>query len=227
MASLVAASALFLLIHFGVSGTRLRDMLSARLGEGPYRGVFALASLLSLVWMIMAFRRAPFIHLWGPTPELLPVAEGLVLIAFVFVVVGLSTRNPTSIGREAAVRREDVVSGILRITRHPFLWGTALWALVHVVMNGELRALVLFGSLLVLALRGPAAIDAKRRRKLGSDWERFERATSNVPFAAIIARRNRLGPALREIGLWRLLLALAVFGAVLMLHGKLFGHPLT
>ena len=50
MLNLIAASAYFLLIHFGVSGTKLRDTLVARLGEGPYRGAFALASLLGLVW---------------------------------------------------------------------------------------------------------------------------------------------------------------------------------
>jgi hypothetical protein len=43
MLNLIAASAYFLLIHFGVSGTKLRDTLVARLGEGPYRGAFALA----------------------------------------------------------------------------------------------------------------------------------------------------------------------------------------
>jgi hypothetical protein len=48
---LIAASAFFLLNYFGVSGTRLRDVLVARIGAGPYRGAFALASLVGLVWM--------------------------------------------------------------------------------------------------------------------------------------------------------------------------------
>src|SRR5207244_12108605 len=50
------ACAFFLLIHFGVSGTRLRDALVARFGVGPYRGVFSLASLVGLLWMIRAYR---------------------------------------------------------------------------------------------------------------------------------------------------------------------------
>src|SRR5882762_5738291 len=49
MFDLIAAGAYFLLIHFGVSGTRLRDTLVARLGEGPFRGAFALASVIGLV----------------------------------------------------------------------------------------------------------------------------------------------------------------------------------
>ena len=51
MLNLITASAYFLLIHFGVSGTRLRDRLVTRLGAGPYRGAFALASVVGLVWM--------------------------------------------------------------------------------------------------------------------------------------------------------------------------------
>lgn len=55
MFNLVVASAYFLLIHFAVSGTRLRDALVARLGEGPYRGAFSFASLIGLVWLIYAY----------------------------------------------------------------------------------------------------------------------------------------------------------------------------
>jgi hypothetical protein len=49
MFNLITASAYLLLIHFGVSGTRLRDALVARLDEGPYRGAFSFASLIGLV----------------------------------------------------------------------------------------------------------------------------------------------------------------------------------
>jgi uncharacterized membrane protein len=101
-----------------------------------------------------------------------------------------------------------------------------LWALVHLVINGDAASLILFGSLLLLALAGTAAIDAKRRRRFGGQWEAFARQTSNVPFAAIAAGRNQLGPALREIGIVRPLIAIAVFAALTFLHGRLFGAPL-
>ncbi len=54
MPSLIGASAFFLLIHFGVSGTRLRDALVRRLGEKAYRGLFSLDYLAGIVWMIAA-----------------------------------------------------------------------------------------------------------------------------------------------------------------------------
>ncbi|GAC1451581.1 MAG: NnrU family protein [Steroidobacteraceae bacterium] len=225
MPSLIGACAFFLLIHFVVSGTHLRDALVARLGERAYRGAFSLASLAGLVWMGRAYAHAPFVGLWGRLAGLKPMAFVLVFIALLFIVVGLATPSPTSVGMES--RLAQGARGILRITRHPFLWGVALWALVHLVMNGDLASLTLFGSLLALALLGPGLIDARRRRHYGDAWQRFAAATSSAPFAAIAAGRNQLGPALGEIGVVRPLIAVAVYAAVFLLHGRLAGVPLT
>jgi uncharacterized membrane protein len=228
MPYLIAASAFFLLIHFGISGTRLRDVLVARIGDGPYRGAFSLASVFGLLWLIAAYGHAPMVHLWDQPTGLRPLAFVLVLIAFLFVVIGLATPNPTTAGMESKLTQgTDIVRGVVRITRHPFLWGVALWALVHLILNGDLASLILFGSLLLLAVGGTATIDAKRRRKFGSEWTRFSQATSNVPFVAIAGGRNALGPALREIGVLRLIIAVAVYALVFIFHGRLFGAPLT
>jgi uncharacterized membrane protein len=227
MLDLIAASAYFLLIHFGVSGTRLRDALIARIGSGPYRGAFALASLLGLAWMVYAFRHTPDVPLWGLVLGLRPAVDVLVLIAFLFAVVGVATPSPTRVGMESQLRHgPDIARGIVRITRHPFLWGVALWALVHLIVNGDLAALILFGSLFVLGLGGTVSIDAKRRRAFGEQWTQFAGVTSNIPFAAIITGRNRLGPALLEIGLWRPLAAVAVYAVAFYLHGQV-GPSLT
>ena len=227
MLSLIAASAYFLLIHFGVSGTRLRDELVTRLGAGPYRGAFALASVVGLVWMSYAYRHAPTVELWGLVLGLRPAAYVLVFIAFLFVVIGLTTPSPTRVGMESKVGQgPEAARGIVRITRHPFLWGIALWAFVHLIVNGDLASLIFFGSLLVLAVLGTLAIDAKRRRNFGEQWSKFANVTSDVPFAAVAAGRNRLGPALAEIGLWRPLVAILVYAVAFYLHGR-FGPPLT
>ncbi|HKR34403.1 MAG TPA: NnrU family protein [Steroidobacteraceae bacterium] len=227
MANLVAAAVFFLAIHFGVSGTRLRDGLVSVVGERAFRGLFALASLIGLIWMARAYSHAPHVPLWGQLLALQPIALPLLLIAFAFIVVGIATPSPTKVGMESQLTREVQVRGMTRITRHPFLWGTALWALVHFVINGDAASSILFGSLLLLAVGGTASIDAKRRRNFGERWEHFARETSNVPFAAIVAGRNRLGPALREIGVVRPLVAIVIFVAVFALHGRLFGAPLT
>src|SRR5215510_7061708 len=138
MTSLILASAYFLLIHFVVSGTPLRDRLVARMKNGPYRGAFALASIIGLVWMSMAYARAPMIDLWGQHLDWKRFAIPLMFLALLFVVIGIATPNPTRVGMEKKVTQAEAVRGMVRITRHPFLWGAALWAAVHVAVNGDL-----------------------------------------------------------------------------------------
>jgi uncharacterized membrane protein len=227
MVNLIAAAAFFLAIHFGVSGTRLRDRLVRVVGDKPFLGLFALASIIGLIWLGRAYSHAPHVSLWGQLLALKPVAMPLLLIAFLFIVIGIATPSPTKVGMESRLTREVQVRGMTRITRHPFLWGTALWALEHFIINGDAASSILFGSLLVLAVGGTSSIDAKRRRAFGDRWEQFARQTSNVPFAAIFAGRNQLAPALREIGVVRPLIAIAVFAALFVLHGRLFGAPLA
>jgi uncharacterized membrane protein len=225
MPDLIAACACFLLIHFAVSGTRLRDALAGRLGEGPYRGLFSLASLIGIGWMVYAYRRAPLLATWGFLPGFRPAAYVLVLIAFLFAVIGILTPSPTQVGMESRLGPESA-RGMVRITRHPFLWGVGIWAGTHLIVNGDVASLILFGSLLLLALGGTASIDAKRRRRFPDQWARFAEATSSVPFAAIARGGNRLGPAAAEIGAWRLIAALALYAAAFYLHGRI-GPPLA
>jgi uncharacterized membrane protein len=227
MANLIAAAAFFLGIHFGISGTRLRDRLVGLIGDKVYRGAFALTSIAGLVWLIWAYSTAPYVRLWGRLIALEPFAPPLVFAAVVFVVIGIVTPSPTRVGMESQLARDVPVRGMTRISRHPFLWGTALWAFVHFVINGHVASSILFGSLMVLAVAGTVSIDAKRRRAYGERWERFAAQTSNVPFLAIVARRNNLSPAVHEIGIVRPALAIAVFAALYLLHGRLFGAPLT
>lgn len=227
MSSLIAASVFFLAIHFGVSGTKLRDVLTARIGEKIYRLLFSLASIAGLVWMSMAYGRAPVTELWGPLVGLRPAAPPVVLLAFLFAVIGVATPTPTRVGMGSQLTQgADLVRGMVRITRHPFLWGVALWALIHTLLKGDLASLIFFGSLLLLALGGTLSIDAKRHRHFSNAWDSFAQSTSNVPFAAIVAGRNQLWPALREIGLWRPLLGVAAYVVMALLHGRLFGWPL-
>jgi uncharacterized membrane protein len=228
MFNLIAASAYFLLIHFGVSSTRLRDTLVARLGEGRYRAAFALASVVGLVWMIYGYRHAPTVDLWGQLLGLRPLAFALVFVAFLFVGIGLATPSPTRVGMESKLlEATDIARGMVRITRHPFLWGVALWALVHLIVNGDLASFILFGSLLLLSLSGTVAIDAKRRRKFGDHWIQFAQTTSNVPFAAIASGRNSIVAAFSEIGIVRPLVAVLAYTLIFFLHGRVFGAPLV
>jgi uncharacterized membrane protein len=227
MVNLVAAAAFFVLLHLLVSGTRVRDLLVGRIGAGPYMALFSLASVGGLVWLGFAFvqaRSSPGNQvLWGMTTPAHYLQLALQLVAVVFIVVGLTTPNPTSVRQEGALDRPDLIRGILRVTRHPFLWGVAIWALGHLLVNGDAASLVLFGSMLALALFGTASIDAKRRHALSAKWDLFAGQTSNAPFLAMAQGRQRL--ALGEIGWWRIALGVVVWAALLWGHPYLFGAP--
>lgn len=220
----------FVLLHIGISATGLRAAIVSRIGEGPYRGLFSLASLGLLVWMIISFaamREDPFDQLgaafWAPPDWLRWPSLALNFFGVTLAVAGLLTPGPTLAGFEKrALAAAEPARGVLRITRHPFLWGVALWALAHVLVNGERYGLMLFGALGFMVLLGARSIDRKGRARDPEGWARFEDVTSNVPFAAIAQGRNRL--ALGEMW-WRLLIGFAAAVAIAAGHEALIGYP--
>jgi uncharacterized membrane protein len=209
MTMLVAATAAFLATHF-VASTPLRAALANAMGEWPYRGLYSLVAFLTLGWMIWAYAGAPREQLWVGSRE---VAYVVMPIAFVLIVCGY-WRNPTMVGADRLLKSEEPARGIIRITRHPIMWGVMLWAAAHIIARGDAKALVLFGGLLVLALVGTISMDARKRAN--PDWPRFAAVTSHIPFVAIAQRRNRI--AWREIGWLRPALGLAAFFVVLVFH---------
>lgn len=224
MEQLILSGAFFLLIHLLVSGTRWRDAIVASIGEGPYMGLFSLASIGGIVWMAASYNAA----LRGDNPLLWDLGEGLrhagglvMLIAFLFVVPGLLAPNPTAVGQASMASRPDIVTGMLRITRHPFLWGVAIWAGFHLATNGDTASALFFGTFLILAVLGTFSIDAKRQRRDPAEWRGFAAASSNIPLAAILAGRNRL--VVSELLGWRQLVAILAFLAVMFTHHLVFG----
>jgi uncharacterized membrane protein len=221
MTSLVLAACAFIGIHLFISGTRVRTYIVRAVGERRFLGLFSLLSVVTFVWLCVAYSDAPVIALWPPADGLRPVALVVILCAAVLVGVGLTTPSPTASGGEGLLDEDDPARGILRITRHPFLWGVTLWAAMHLLLNGDVASSVLFGTMLVLGLTGPPSIDAKRRARLGAKWEHFAAVTSSVPFAAIARGRNTL--ELGEIGGWRVLVGVGIYLGFLLTHAWLFG----
>jgi uncharacterized membrane protein len=217
--SLVFAALFFAGIHLGISGTAMRDRAIGRLGKNGYMAAFAVASAIGLGWLVSAYNRAPYVVTWGMLEWWKPIAIILMLPASLLIVIGLTTPNPTSVAQERRVGQPP--QGIVRITRHPFLTGIGLWALVHLIGNGDIASQVFFATWAIVALAGTVSIDRKRRRHLGSAWEPFAAQTSIVPFAAIAAARNRFIP--REIGFWRWGIAFLVYALMLGGHTPVIG----
>ncbi|MFP4003965.1 MAG: NnrU family protein [Alphaproteobacteria bacterium] len=227
MTNLILAAIFFLGIHLFVAGTPLRGVLVQRLGRGVYMAFFSVASIAGIVWLAMAYNQAAI----SPDNVMLPgfplpawfahLGALIMLIAFLFAFIGLTTPSPTAVGSEGVLDKPEPVRGILRITRHPFLWGVLIWAAFHFLANGDLAASVMFGMFVILTAAGTWSIDNKRRRALGEKWDSFSARTSNVPFAAILAGKQ--GLRLGEIAWWQWLGALAAFGLLFYFHMALFG----
>ena len=93
MASLLAAALFFVGIHFVISGTALRGKIVGLIGEGPFRGVFSLMSLIGIVWLSRAYGQ-----LWGRPYTLRPFALITMLVAF-FAGVSTTMKGLLSSGR--------------------------------------------------------------------------------------------------------------------------------
>ena len=219
MLSLTLAAIFFAGIHLGIAGTALRDRAVAAFGQSTYRVVFSIASLAGIVWLAMAYKYAPYVATWGVPQWWKPIAIVLMFPAFLLAVTGLRTPNPTAVGMEGLAAHSP--EGIVRVTRHPLLIGIGLWALIHLIANGDAASFLFFGALAVTALAGTISIDAKRRRALGHAWQSFAAQTSVVPFAAIATGRTRFNPG--EIAAWRWAIAIIAYALILGGHSHIFG----
>ena len=217
IALLAVATTAFVGTHF-VSSTPLRGALAGAIGERGYLAVYSLAAFATLGWMIWAYGRAPVQPLW---PGLRLVPAVLMPFALVFAACAIMSRSPTAIGQAGLLKAPDPARGIIRVTRHPLMWGIILWGAAHALARGDLASLLFFGGFVALAGLGTVLIDARKARGFGADWQRFAAVTSNLPFAAIAAGRNRF--AFGEIGPKRIGVGLALYVALFLAHPYLFG----
>ena len=217
---LLAAVAFAYGSHVLLSSAPVRGPLARGLGEWPFVGLYSAIS-----WDFSCGSWAPTAPpRWsrcGPCRRgIRYVALGVMAVASVLVAGGFTPASPTGVPLKPGAA-DAPLPGIFKVTRHPVLWGIGLWAFVHVMANGDLASLIFFGSLGVLALGGTAHIDRKKRTTMGGDWQAFAGATSNVPFAAIVAGRTRISP--KEIGYGRLAAGLVLYLVLLLGHEEVIG----
>ncbi|MDE2332542.1 MAG: NnrU family protein [Bradyrhizobium sp.] len=124
---------LFLGVHALTTRRELRARLVASVGEGGYKVGYALVSLAGLVLIAKGFagyRAAGQIEIWHPPAALKYVTEALMLPAVILVVASY------------------IRGRIYATLKHPMLAGVKLWAASHLIANGDLGSIILFGSFL-------------------------------------------------------------------------------
>ncbi len=149
---LIAGVSLWIVGHLMPSfAPGFRQKLIDRLGEGPYRGIFALMIVASLALIVFGWRSTPEEFLYE-----LPVWSrqlGFVLMYFSVFLLG-------------AAHGKSIVK---RYIHHPMLMGVFVWSVSHLLTNGTTRALILFGALGAWALIEMPLINARDH-----DWVRPE-----------------------------------------------------
>jgi uncharacterized membrane protein len=134
MSFLVLGIVVLIGIHFLPVVPEARDGLIARLGRNGYRALFSVVSLLGLVLVVWGFAKAPVIQIWAPPVWARHLALLLMLPVFPLL---LAAYLPGKIkGR----------------VRHPMLAAIKFWALAHLIANGDLASIILFGSFLAFAV---------------------------------------------------------------------------
>lgn len=119
---------------FVAKGVDARSAVIGKIGLGPYKGLFSLTLVLALVLIVFGWQATPPTLLWAPPAGMRHATMTLMPFA---VILFISARAPTD---------------IKQIIRHPQLTGVKLWAVAHLLSNGETRSVILFGGLLAWAV---------------------------------------------------------------------------
>jgi uncharacterized membrane protein len=151
LAIMIFGLVLFIGMHLVTTRREQRAALIARIGEGPYKGLYSLVSIVGvalIVWGFARYRATGWIDVWYPPAWTRHVAALLIWPAAIFFVA------PYSPGR------------IKTALKHPMLVGTKLWAFAHLIANGDLGSIILFASILGWAVAD--RISLKRRTDPGA-----------------------------------------------------------
>ena len=193
MLALIASSLGVVGGHFVLSHP-LRAPLVRALGETGFAALYSLVAFATLGGMIVAFRAIGpgGATLWNGGAALpWSIASLLTLIALT-LLLGALKGNPALPMMPSSVVANARATGVFAVSRHPLMWGFALWALAHMLVSPSPRTLVVAASVLVLALVGAALQDAKKEKLLGAAWKGWEAQTSYWPRLAGLAQVSPL-----------------------------------
>ena len=167
----VAAFAVFFASHMVLIRPPMRPLLVQLLGARAFSAAYSVLSVLILCWLIEAAKTAPYVELWSWAPWQNWVPIVTMFPVCLILAFGVAVPNPFSFGGIHNDRFDPQKPGLIRWLRHPILFALFLWSAAHLVPNGDLAHVILFGAFALFSLLGMKIIDKRRRRELGSNWE--------------------------------------------------------
>lgn len=193
----------------------VKPWLVARIGGRGFTALYAVLSLTVLAWLITAAGRAPYVELWSWAPWQSHLTLVLMLAACSLFALSIARPNPFSFGGASNEAFDPAQPGIVRWTRHPLLAVLALWAIAHLLPNGDLAHALVFGSFAAFALIGRRLVDRRKRLEMGDDWHRL---LTQVQASRIIPR-----PLNYDAAICRLVIGVALFLGLIWLHPRVLG----
>ena len=221
---LILFSAAFAITHLGLSHGGVRAGLVRQLGPMRFRLLYSAVALGTFApAAVIAFRER---HLgpvlWELNPLLVTILASILMLAAILLIV-LSLANPSP---SSMLPARPEARGVLRVTRHPMNMGWALFGIAHLLGNSTLGDVSFFGlCFVVVGLIGPFHMDSRKKAERGEVFAAFLQQTSVLPFLAVVSRRQKL--VLSEIPLPMTIIAVAVWIALFVFHGRLFGVSLV
>jgi uncharacterized membrane protein len=220
---LIAALSAFTLTHSVPALPVVRVRLVAGLGRRTYLLIYSCVSVGLLAWLIAAVARAPYLELWPRQDWQAFVPVVGMFLATVLLVFGLAASNPLSLGVSWRKPFDPDRPGIVGLVRHPILWATLLWSSSHVIPNGDLSHVLMFGLFAAISVGGMLAIDSRLRRRLGeAAWAGLARRTANIPLLGL-GRGWRPRPTADTAA--KLGIGVALYALLLVSHGLVTGVP--
>jgi uncharacterized membrane protein len=188
MNNLIFSAMLFVGTHFALSHP-LRAPLVGRIGERGFQIVYSVVALATFILMVRAYHGMPDeLPLWAVGDILWGFATLLVLVASI-LFVGSLIGNPALAAPGAAKAAAAPARGVFAITRHPMMWGFALWAIAHALVVPTMAQLILSGALILLAIGGSLGQDSKKAKLMGAAWQDWRSRTAFVPFSGQLSGR--------------------------------------
>lgn len=207
------AFAAFFLTHSIPIRPPLRPWAVARLGHAGFGIAYSALSLGVLAWLIAAAGRAPYVPLWDWAPWQNHVVLAVMLPVCVILSLAIARPNPFSFGGAHNDRFDPARPGIVRLTRHPLLLALGIWSAAHILPNGDLAHVILFGTFAGFAMLGGRLVDRRRQREMGQRWHDLRAALSECPASLSLTADTLL----------RLAAGLMLYAGLIWLHPLVIG----
>ncbi|WP_299153643.1 NnrU family protein [uncultured Tateyamaria sp.] len=211
-----AVFAAFFVTHSIPVRPAIKSRLIAGIGQCGFLAGYSILSLGMLILLIWSAGRAPHVELWPQMPWQRHAVHLGMLAACLILAFSLGRPNPFSFGGAGNGDFDPARPGIVRIFRHPVPAALAFWAGLHLLPNGDLAHVLLFGVLGGFAIAGRALINRRKRREMGSDvWIDLDRKVADAPLLA--------GPASPAGFALHLAVGLGTFATLFWLHPYVIG----